>query len=78
MQAWVALPDERRGDRLRPSPTTRACRAALLRDAAGLKARLSAGEAFGAKAGVPTHSPLYYIHWELAEGTECAPPPGYT
>ena len=31
----------------------------------GLWARLVAGEAFGAKAAVKTHSPMFYVHWRL-------------
>jgi len=35
-----------------------------------------AGEAYGASARVKTASPLFYVHWELAEGVRTAPPPG--
>ena len=42
----------------------------------GLFARLVAGEAYGAKAGVPVSSPLFYVHWELQPGVKTAPPPG--
>ena len=41
----------------------------------GLFARLVAGEAFGAKAGTPVQSPLFYVHWDMAEGVRAAPPP---
>ena len=34
----------------------------------GLWARLIAGEGWGAKANVPVHSPLFYVHWRLAIG----------
>jgi len=36
----------------------------------GLWARLIAGEAFGARAAVKTHSPLFYVHWRLAAAAE--------
>src|SRR5476651_371467 len=34
----------------------------------GLWARLVAGEAFGVKAAVKTHSPMFYVHWRLKAG----------
>ena len=43
----------------------------------GLWARLIAGEAFGAKAAVKTHSPLFYVHWSLLPGTVAGLPPEY-
>ncbi len=33
-------------------------------------ARLVAGEAFGAKAKVKVHSPLFYVHWRLDAGAK--------
>lgn len=74
MQAWIALPDEleetapafhHHGEEDQPTY-----------DNGGLYARLVAGEAYGAKAAVPVSSPLFYVHWELAEGVRTAPPPG--
>jgi redox-sensitive bicupin YhaK (pirin superfamily) len=77
MQAWVALPEA--DEETAPAFTHHEGDKALpTLDEGGLKARLAAGEAYGAKASVPTHSPLYYIHWELAAGTRAAPPPGYS
>ena len=43
----------------------------------GLSARLIAGEAFGAKARVVTHSPMFYVHWDLAPGAKAALPAEY-
>ncbi len=34
----------------------------------GLWARLIAGEAFGARSAVKTHSPMFYVHWRLKAG----------
>ena len=74
MQAWIALPDHLEetdpafhhlGEDGQPSYEN-----------GGLFARLVAGEAYGAKAAVPVSSPLFYVHWELAEGVRTAPPPG--
>ena len=41
-----------------------------------MRGRLVAGEAFGARAGVKTHSPLFYIHWDLAPGARVTLPEG--
>jgi redox-sensitive bicupin YhaK (pirin superfamily) len=74
MQAWIALPLETEetdpsfhhlGEDGQPSY-----------EQGGLFARLVAGEAYGAKAAAPVSSPLFYVHWELAEGVRTAPPPG--
>ncbi|MGI8842022.1 MAG: pirin family protein [Caulobacteraceae bacterium] len=43
----------------------------------GLWARLIAGEAFGAKAAVKTHSPMFYVHWRLKAGTRAQIPADY-
>ena len=76
IQAWVALPeaDEEREPAFFHHP------AADLPayEEGGLWARLVAGEAFGARAKVETHSPMFYIHWQLAAGTRAGIPGGYT
>ena len=58
-----------RGDASRHSPimARRTCRPMRARR---LWARLIAGEAFGAKAAVKTHSPLFYVHWRLQPGAK--------
>jgi redox-sensitive bicupin YhaK (pirin superfamily) len=43
----------------------------------GLWARLVVGEAFGAKAKVKTHSPMFYVHWVLAAGAQAQLPAEY-
>ncbi len=43
----------------------------------GLWARLIAGEAFGAKARVKTHSPMFYVHWRLQRGARAQIPAEY-
>ncbi len=67
IQAWVALPAEL--EEIAPTfahhgpedlPT--------YESSEGLWARLIAGEAFGAKAAVKTHSPMFYVHWRLKRG----------
>ena len=68
IQAWVGLPREHEEDA--PAFAHHAGDDALPTYASGgLWARLVAGEAYGAKAAVRTHSPLFYVHWRLAAGT---------
>ena len=43
----------------------------------GLWARLIAGEAFGTKAAVKTHSPMFYVHWRLKGGAKAQIPAEY-
>ena len=69
MQAWVALPNEAEETAPRffhheaeDLPT--------YESPDGLWARLIAGEAFGAKARVKTHSPMFYVHWRLQPGAK--------
>ena len=68
IQAWVGLPREREEDA--PAFAHHAGDVDLpTYSSGGLWARLVAGEAYGAKAAVRTHSPLFYVHWRLAAGT---------
>ncbi|MFC3080000.1 pirin family protein [Phenylobacterium terrae] len=76
IQAWVALPLEteetdpsfahHEGGEDLPTYEDR-----------GMFARLIAGEAFGAKAAVKVHSPMFYVHWVLQEGTTAGVPAEY-
>jgi hypothetical protein len=75
VQAWVALPEAL--EETDPSfhhhgaddlPTTQG---------QGLWARLVAGEAFGARAAVKIHSPMFYVHWELDAGAKAQLPAEY-
>ncbi|MBO9543175.1 pirin family protein [Caulobacter sp.] len=77
MQAWIALPKEY--EETAPSFSHHEGSAELPSyESGGLKARLIAGEAFGAKASVPVFSPLFYVHWELEPGTTAALPAEYS
>lgn len=77
MQAWVALPAD--AEEMAPAfahhgpedlPT--------YESPDGLWARLIAGEAFGAKARVRTHSPMFYAHWRLRAGASAQIPAEYS
>jgi hypothetical protein len=76
IQAWVALPDGL--EETDPAFSHHEGSTELpTYEAAGLKARLVAGEAFGAKAAVPVFSPLFYLHWELDTGARAQLPTEY-
>ncbi len=68
IQTWVALPNE--AEETDPAFAHIAAADLPTYEGGGLWARLIAGEAFGARAGTLTHSPLFYVHWELQPGTK--------
>jgi redox-sensitive bicupin YhaK (pirin superfamily) len=63
IQAWVALPTE--CEETDPAFTHYGHDELLTVDADGVWMRLLAGEAFGTRSRVRTHSPMFYIHWVL-------------
>jgi len=75
IQAWVALPDEH--EETEPSFAHHGAAALPVHEHDGLRTRLLAGKAFGLTAGVTTHSPLFYAHWELDSGSRTALPDEY-
>jgi redox-sensitive bicupin YhaK (pirin superfamily) len=72
IQAWVALPREH--EETTPSFHHYGATSLPVHDDGGVRTRLLAGEAFGLKSDVVTHSPLFYAHWELASGARTALP----
>ena len=64
IQAWVALPREH--EETQPSFGHFGAESLPVHEMDGARTRLLAGSAFGLTAGVTTHSPLFYAHWELA------------
>lgn len=70
IQAWVALPRERE----ETDPAFSHHLAVRLDE----KVRLIAGEAFGKKSPVPVHSPLFYLHCDLAPGARVGLPAQYS
>jgi redox-sensitive bicupin YhaK (pirin superfamily) len=73
MQAWVALPNEH--EETEPEFTHYGADRLPQSDENGVWMRVIAGDAFGMKADVRTHSPLFYVHCALAAGSR-APLPG--
>jgi redox-sensitive bicupin YhaK (pirin superfamily) len=76
IQAWVALPNEH--EETAPSFAHYDASALPVHEDSGLSTRLLAGKAFGLAAGVTTHSPLFYAHWELASGKRAVLPAEYS
>jgi redox-sensitive bicupin YhaK (pirin superfamily) len=74
MQAWIALPNGM--EEIDPAFDHHPEADLPTYENNGLFARLVAGEAYGAKAAVNVASPLFYVHWELAQGVVTTPPPG--
>jgi redox-sensitive bicupin YhaK (pirin superfamily) len=68
IQAWVALPAA--DEETEPAFAHHGPADLPTYEGGGLWARLIAGEAFGAKANVKTHSPMFYAHWRLGAGAK--------
>jgi redox-sensitive bicupin YhaK (pirin superfamily) len=76
MQAWVALPVE--CEEIAPSFVHHGEQDLPVVDIPGTEIRVIAGEAFGGRARVTTHSPMFYAHLELKQGTRIALPDAYS
>jgi redox-sensitive bicupin YhaK (pirin superfamily) len=76
MQSWVALPQEH--EETEPGFVHYGTDRLPSGDENGVWMRVIAGEAFGMKADVKTHSPLFYVHCALAAGARVSLPDAYT
>ncbi|MES1201463.1 MAG: pirin family protein [Pseudomonadota bacterium] len=76
IQAWVALPKE--DEETDPSFSNHKGADLPIQQADGVSMRLIAGEAFGMKAGVKTHSPIFYLHCALNIGARASLPRDYS
>ena len=76
IQAWVALP--KKDEETEPSFAHHGPSDLPYHEEGGLKARLVVGEAFGARAKVKTHSPMFYVHWQLEAGARAQLPAEYS
>jgi len=76
IQTWLALPLEK--EEIEPSFDHHSASELPAYEDKGLKQRLIAGEAFGAKSPVRAHSPLFYVHWALEPGAVAALPAEYS
>jgi redox-sensitive bicupin YhaK (pirin superfamily) len=75
IQAWVGLPAE--DEEIEPAFAHHGPDDLPTYEGGGMWARLVAGEAFGAKARVKTHSPMFYVHWRLDAGAQAQLPAEY-
>jgi redox-sensitive bicupin YhaK (pirin superfamily) len=75
VQVWVALPKEH--EETAPAFSHHAAAELPTFDERGARGRLVAGEAFRCRAPVHTHSPLFYVHCELAAGANVELPAQY-
>ena len=75
IQSWVALPDGQ--EEIAPAFFHHGQDDLPSFSEGGLHGRLIAGEANGLKAKVKTHSPIFYLHWEMAPGAKAALPSQY-
>ena len=76
IQTWLALPVEK--EETAPAFDHHPATDLPAYEEAGLRARLIAGEAFGARSPVNAHSPLFYVHWVLEPGATAALPAEYS
>ena len=75
IQTWVALPTA--DEECAPAFAHHGAEDLPTHEEPGLWARLVAGEAFGARARVRTHSPMFYVHWSLQPGARAQLPAQY-
>ena len=76
MQLWVALPEA--DEETDPAFTHYPSADLPVQERDGVWMRLIAGEAYGMKSPVRTHSPLFYLHTEWQPGARLALPGGYS
>ncbi len=66
IQAWVALPEQ--DEETDPAFYHREGDDLPIWNEKGVKGRIIAGAVEGLRARVPTHSPLFYMHWDMEAG----------
>ena len=76
IQTWVALPEKE--EESAPSFENYQPEQLPVFTDSGVWMRLIAGEAFGLKNGVNTHSPLFYLHVVLDQGARFCLPTGHS
>lgn len=75
LQTWVALPEK--DEERNPSFQHYNPEDLAVYTDKGIWMRLIAGEAYGLKSSVATHSPLFYLHVELAQNAKLDLPAGH-
>jgi redox-sensitive bicupin YhaK (pirin superfamily) len=74
IQAWVALPEA--DEETEPAFSHYDSGSLPTFHEGGVRGRLLAGEALGLRSRVRTHSPMFYLHWQLAPGARPELPVG--
>lgn len=72
IQAWVALPEK--DEEIDPSFAHFGASALPTFEERGAWGRLIAGASAGLSAPVRTHSPMFYVHWQLQPGASASVP----
>lgn len=75
VQAWVALPEA--DEESDPAFAHHGAHDLPTFEETGVWGRLVAGKTLGLQAAVRTHSPLFYLHWQLAAGARTELPAEY-
>jgi redox-sensitive bicupin YhaK (pirin superfamily) len=75
LQAWVALPEGQ--EEIEPAFVHNAADTLPVFADKGVTARLIVGAAFGKTAPAPIHSPLFYLHLDMAAGAKAEAPCAY-
>jgi len=75
IQAWIALPEA--DEETAPAFAHHGGADLPRQEEGGVSLRLLAGEAYGLRAAVRTHSPLFYVHADLAADARIALPENY-
>jgi len=75
LQAWVALPKEK--EEIEPAFSHHAIAELPQPSETGVARRVIAGDAYGTRSPVRTHSPLFYVHSTLRAGAREVLPPGF-
>jgi redox-sensitive bicupin YhaK (pirin superfamily) len=76
IQSWVALPDGQ--EEVEPSFTHYGSDDMPVFEDSAVRTRVLAGEAFGEKSRVRTHSPMFYLHWDMKLGARAQMPGNYS
>lgn len=76
IQTWVALPEK--AEEANPEFTNYQPQELPVFTDKGIWMRLIAGDAFGLKNDVKTHSPLFYLHVNIETGAKFTLPKGYS
>jgi redox-sensitive bicupin YhaK (pirin superfamily) len=75
IQVWIALPEN--DEEMAPAFAHHPALSLPSYEQNGVRGRLLAGAAFGLRSPARTHSPMFYLHWELASGTSAELPADY-